>query len=100
MRSIFGINQSIPDATGRVSRGQFLRLGWWFTLALWLMAAMLSLLFGLLHATSIAHVILASVLGVLLGLFYQWSGSLWPPIAAHLGIDLVTGLLLARKSLT
>ncbi|MGD9100373.1 MAG: CPBP family intramembrane metalloprotease, partial [Anaerolineae bacterium] len=196
MRSIFGINQSIPDATGRVSRGQFLRLGWWFTLALWLMAAMLSLLFGrlgiwsalkpaglaskhtalggllgllvgagagalvvywrplrviaerlnaviawetfrtsdyvvvasmaalgeeplfrgtlqpligllptavlfgLLHATSTAHVILASVLGVLLGLLYQWSGSLWPPIAAHLGIDLVTGLFLARKSLT
>jgi membrane protease YdiL (CAAX protease family) len=55
-----------------------------------------ALLFGVLHATSAAHVILACLLGLLLGWFYQWSGNLWPPIAAHLTIDLVTGLLLAR----
>jgi membrane protease YdiL (CAAX protease family) len=53
-------------------------------------------LFGLLHATSAAHVVLAYLLGLLLGWLYQWSGSLWPSIAAHLTIDLATGLLLAR----
>lgn len=54
-------------------------------------------LFGLLHLTSVAHVILASLLGLLLGWLYQWSGSLWPPMAAHFWVDLVTGLLLARS---
>jgi len=53
-------------------------------------------IFGLLHATSRAHVILATLLGLGLGWLYEWSGSLWPPIFAHLGIDLVTGLVLKR----
>lgn len=53
-------------------------------------------LFGLLHATSAAHVVLAGVLGLLLGWLYQWSGSLWPPIAAHFMIDVMSGLFLAR----
>jgi membrane protease YdiL (CAAX protease family) len=56
-----------------------------------------ALLFGLLHATAVAHIVLAGLLGLLLGWLYRWSGSLWSPIAAHLGVDLVTGLLLARK---
>jgi membrane protease YdiL (CAAX protease family) len=55
-----------------------------------------ALVFGLLHATSAAHVMLAGLLGFVLGWLFQWSGSLWPPIVAHLSIDLVTGLLLAR----
>lgn len=53
-------------------------------------------LFGLLHATSAAHVVLAGVLGLLLGWMYQWSGSLWPPIAAHFMIDVMSSLFLAR----
>lgn len=192
MDSIPGTNDYITHPAGRVSRAQFLRLGLWFTLALWLAAALLPLLFGrpgvwsalapaslftwqtalggllglvigrivvalvlhwrplhvvaerlaglvawetlrtpdyvaiaalaalgeeplfrgalqplvglvptavlfgLLHATSAAHVILACSLGLVLGWLYQWSGSLWPPIAAHLAIDLVSGLLMAR----
>jgi membrane protease YdiL (CAAX protease family) len=55
-----------------------------------------AVIFGLLHATSVAHIILASVLGLWLGWLYEWSGSLWSPIAAHLALDLVTGLILAR----
>jgi membrane protease YdiL (CAAX protease family) len=55
-----------------------------------------AVLFGLLHVTSVAHIILACLSGLLLGWLYQWSGSLWPPIAAHLTTDLVVGLLLAR----
>jgi membrane protease YdiL (CAAX protease family) len=56
-----------------------------------------ALVFGILHATSLPHIILASLLGLWLGLLYQWSGSLWPPIVAHLALDVATGLLLAHK---
>jgi len=56
----------------------------------------MAVVFGLLHATSMAHVFLAGVLGLGLGWLYQWTGSLWPPIAAHLTLDLATGLLLAQ----
>lgn len=56
----------------------------------------MAVIFGLLHATAVAHVFLASVLGLGLGWLYQWTGGLWPPIVAHLTIDLATGLLLAR----
>jgi membrane protease YdiL (CAAX protease family) len=56
-----------------------------------------AVVFGLLHATAVAHVILATLLGLWLGLLCQWSGSLWPPIVAHLVLDLVIGLLLARR---
>ncbi len=55
-----------------------------------------AIIFGLLHATAIAHVILAGLLGFVLGWLYHWSGSLWPPIVAHLAIDLITGLFIAR----
>jgi membrane protease YdiL (CAAX protease family) len=49
----------------------------------------MAMLFGLLHATSLAHIVLASLLGLWLGWLYQWSGSLWPPITAHLVLDLL-----------
>jgi membrane protease YdiL (CAAX protease family) len=54
------------------------------------------LIFGLLHATGLAHIILATLLGLWLGWTYQWTGNLWSPIAAHLALDLVTGVLLGR----
>ena len=56
-----------------------------------------ALIFGLLHATSLPHIVLASLLGLWLGLLYQWSGSLWPPIVAHLALDTATGLLLTHR---
>lgn len=56
-----------------------------------------ALIFGLLHATSVPHIILASLLGLWLGLLYQWNGNLWSPIMAHLALDTATGLLLAHK---
>jgi membrane protease YdiL (CAAX protease family) len=55
----------------------------------------IAVIFGLLHATALAHVILATLLGLWLGWLYLWTESLWPPIAAHAALDLVTGLLLA-----
>ena len=45
--------------------------------------ALSSLLFGLVHALSLAYVIFASVLGLALGLLYLWSGNLLVPIVAH-----------------
>ena len=56
-----------------------------------------ALVFGLLHATSLPHIIFASLLGLWFGLLYQWTGSLWPPIVAHLALDAATGLLLTHK---
>jgi membrane protease YdiL (CAAX protease family) len=56
----------------------------------------MAIVFGLLHATSIAHVVLAGCLGFWLGWLFTWTGSLWPPIFAHLTLDLVTGVLLTR----
>lgn len=55
-----------------------------------------ALIFGLLHATGLAHIILATLLGLWLGWTYQWTGNLWSPIAAHLALDLVTGVLLGH----
>ncbi len=45
--------------------------------------ALSSLLFGLVHALSLAYVIFASALGLALGLLYLWSGNLLVPIVAH-----------------
>jgi membrane protease YdiL (CAAX protease family) len=58
----------------------------------------MAVIFGLLHATALAHIVLAGVLGLWLGWLYHWSGNLWSPIAAHLTLDVVTGLLLARTA--
>jgi membrane protease YdiL (CAAX protease family) len=55
-----------------------------------------AVIFGLLHATAVAHMVLAGALGVSLGWLFHWTGSLWPPIVAHFIIDLMTALLLAR----
>jgi membrane protease YdiL (CAAX protease family) len=57
-----------------------------------------AVIFGLLHATGFAHIVLAGVLGLCLGSLYNWSGSLWPPIAAHLTLDMITGLVLAHNA--
>ncbi len=60
--------------------------------------APMALIFGLLHATGFAHIVLAGALGLCLGWLYNWSGSLWSPIAAHLTLDMITGLVLARNA--
>jgi membrane protease YdiL (CAAX protease family) len=41
-----------------------------------------SLLFGLFHGFSFVF-FTAAILGAMLALLYEWSGSLWPPIIAH-----------------
>lgn len=59
----------------------------------WLPAA---LIFGLLHATSLVHIGLATALGLGLGWLFQHTGNLWPVITAHVAIDLVTALVVAH----
>lgn len=56
-----------------------------------------ALVFGLLHATSLPHMILAGILGFWLGLLFYWTGGLWPPIAAHFALDTATSLFLTHK---
>lgn len=51
--------------------------------------ALSSLLFGLVHALSLAYVVFASLLGLALGLLYLWSGNLVVPIVAHGVYDVV-----------
>lgn len=48
----------------------------------WLTALITSVLFGLAHG-EIAHAVAAGILGLALAYIRERSGSLWPPIAAH-----------------
>jgi membrane protease YdiL (CAAX protease family) len=41
-----------------------------------------SLVFGIFHGFSVVF-FTAAILGAMLALLYEWSGSLWPPIIAH-----------------
>ena len=57
-----------------------------------------SFLFGVLHAyQSIFGVARAVLLGVALALSFVYSGSIYPAMVAHTGIDLVGGLWLAKR---
>lgn len=54
-----------------------------------------ALLFGALHWTCNAHVVIATLAGLAFGVLVRASESLWPGIAAHFAVDLTTGLALA-----
>lgn len=57
-----------------------------------------SAVFGVLHAYQGAlGMVRSGVMGALLACGFLWSGSLWPPIAAHVLIDLIVGLWLAER---
>jgi uncharacterized protein len=64
----------------------------------WLAVLVSSFLFGVLHAyqgtTGVAR---AAVLGAALSLSFVHSGSIYPAMVAHAGIDLIGGLWLARR---
>ena len=55
-----------------------------------------SLLFGVLHAVTPAYFVYASGAGLVLGALAIWRDGLWAPIAAHVVVDAVMLLLLAR----
>lgn len=52
--------------------------------AFWLRVLISSTLFGMAHFDSLAVVASSFVLGVVNALFYEWSKSIWVPIAMHM----------------
>ena len=59
-----------------------------------------SLTFGALHSyQGLIGVIRTGILGLLMGVVFLQTGSLWPPIIAHTLIDLVVGLVLKERLL-
>lgn len=47
-----------------------------------------SILFGLVHAVSPAYMIVTAVMGLYIGILFQWSGSLLVPVQLHFIYDL------------
>ncbi len=57
--------------------------------------------FGVLHAYQGAiGVVRTAVVGLILGAAFLYTGSLWPPMVAHMLIDLVAGLALKERLLS
>lgn len=56
-----------------------------------------SLIFGALHAITRLYFIYATVAGLLLGVLFLLSGSLWMSIGAHFAIDFVMFMLLLQR---
>lgn len=61
-----------------------------------------SMLFGLAHfpfkRELVPWTIMATLMGFVLGLLFNWSGSLIAPIAAHVAINFINILILNRRS--
>jgi membrane protease YdiL (CAAX protease family) len=62
---------------------------------LWLAVILASVLFGLMHAVTPTYALLATLIGVYLGVVYVWTGNLLAPIIAHGLYDFVVLLYLA-----
>ncbi len=71
--------------------------GWSAPVAL----ALTSAAFAVLHSyQGILGVVRTGVIGVIMGAVFLHTGSLWPPMVAHVLIDLAVGLVLADKLLS
>jgi len=53
----------------------------WSNPAIGIVAA--SVLFGLAHAVSVSYLVLATLMGLYLGLLYHWTGNLLVPVIVH-----------------
>jgi membrane protease YdiL (CAAX protease family) len=83
---LFGLLAGIPEEI--LFRGAMQSaLGWPLT----------SVLFGALHALSLAYFVYATVAGALLGGLAIWGGGLWAPMAAHIAIDTIMFALLIYR---
>lgn len=68
----------------------------------WLGPVLAALLFGLSHGgwrlrEMWAYVLAASLSGLLFGGYLIWAGTIWAPVLAHLGHNLLAVLMLGRK---
>ena len=57
-----------------------------------------SVIFGALHALTRLYFFYATMAGLLLGVLFMLSGSLWLPIGTHFAVDLVMFLLLLQRN--
>jgi membrane protease YdiL (CAAX protease family) len=62
----------------------------------WVGLALASVLFGLLHFITLTYAILAALMGVYLGLVWEWTGNLLPPVLMHALYDFLVLLYLLR----
>ncbi len=62
----------------------------------WTALLVASLVFGLCHFLSALYALYAATAGLILGLLMQFSGSVWPSVAAHSLYDLAAILYLVR----
>jgi membrane protease YdiL (CAAX protease family) len=64
----------------------------------WVAAVVTSVSFGFLHSyQGVIGIVRTTLLGLVLATSFVMSGSLWPPIAAHVAIDLLAGLVLQER---
>jgi len=57
--------------------------------------------FALMHSyQGVLGVVRTGVIGVTMGAVFLHTGSLWPPMVAHVLIDLVVGFVLAERLLS
>ena len=63
--------------------------------------ALTSVAFAVLHSyQGVLGVVRTGVVGVIMGMVFLHTGSVWPPMVAHVLIDLAVGFLLADKLLS
>jgi uncharacterized protein len=62
----------------------------------WVALALASILFGLMHFITFTYAVLATVMGVYLGLVWEWTGNLLPPVLMHALYDFLVLLYLLR----
>lgn len=57
-----------------------------------------SVLFGLAHAATVLYAVLATGIGLYLGVWVLWTGNLWPAVVAHAAYDMAAlAYLLHRR---
>ncbi len=62
----------------------------------WVGLALASVLFGLMHFITFTYAVLAALMGVYLGLVWEWTGNLLPPVLMHALYDFLALLYLLR----
>ncbi len=62
----------------------------------WIGLVLASVLFGFMHFITLTYAVLAMLMGVYLGLVWQWTGNLLPPVLTHALYDFLVLLYLMR----
>lgn len=57
-----------------------------------------SVLFGMMHAVNLAYAVLATAMGLYLGLLFIWTGDLLAPIVTHFLYDFFAMVYMVRRS--